>query len=445
MKAALKRRSASRVAALIALALLTGACVGAGEGTNENAQAGGDVTPYTPEEPSEPVTITFASWVGESPQFKKFAAEFEELHPNITIEFQNVPAERATDKLTTQVAGGNAPDVAYMDSSAVEDFASRQALVNLDSYIAGSGDIVLDDYIEGFRTSAEFEGSMFGLPYDGETTGLFYRTDMFEEAGIDGPPATWDELEAAAEQLTDPANKTYGWILFAPEAYYYWYPFLWGAGGDLMTPDNKDIAFDSEEGKTAAEFYVGLRDYSPEDYLNSNSWDGRVAFATGKFGMYMARSWFGGEMKASFPEINGKWDVAPMPEGPEGCATTLAGDTLAIFEQSENPDAAWLWIEFLSREENMKTWTYGTKTSTLLPPRQSLLEDPELGKYNPWLEGFADNMKCAVTNNITNPKWPQIEQSLNENLGKAIYGDMTATEAIEATAADAEELLEEGN
>ena len=95
--------------------------------------------------------MTFSSWVGESPQMKAFKKEFEQLHPNITIEMQNVPAERSRDKLLTQVAGGNPPDVAYMDSGAVQDFATRNALVNLDAYVAGSEVVVPDDYVEGFR------------------------------------------------------------------------------------------------------------------------------------------------------------------------------------------------------------------------------------------------------------------------------------------------------
>ena len=434
---------AREVAALLVLGMLAAACISAGEGGGQaSAPSGNEVKPITPKEPDEPVTVSFQSWVGESPQMKKFAEEFQKLHPNITIEFQNVPAGRARDKLITQVAGGTAPDVVYMDSSNVEDFASRQALVNLDGYVAGSDHVSADDYVGGFKASSIYEDSLYGLPYDGETTGLFYRTDMFEAAGIDGPPQNWQELESTAAKLTDPAQKTYGWIMFAPEAYYLWYPFLWQAGGELLTEDGQSVAFDSPEAKRAAEFYIGLTKYSPRDYLNSNAWDGRVAFATGKVAMYMAGSWFGGEMKASFPDINGKWDVAPLPEGPEGCATTLAGDHLAITRDAENIDAAWLWVEFLSTEKNMKEWTYGSKTSTLLPPRQSLLSDPALGKHNPWLEGFADNMKCAVTSNITQPAWPQIEQeALNPALGEAIYGDVSPSAALDQAANQAEEFI----
>jgi multiple sugar transport system substrate-binding protein len=433
-------RIARSFAALAALALVGSACIGGGGTTSESAKPHKSVKPIVPKEPTSPVTITFASWVGQSPQFKKFADEFHKQHPNITIEFQNVPAERATDKLTTQIAGGTPPDTAYIDASAVQTFASRGALLNLDGFVAGSKVVDADDYVGGFKASALFKGSLFGLPFDGETTGLFYRTDMFQAAGIDKPPATWEEFRADAQKLTNPSKKQYGFILFAPEAEYYWEPFLWQAGGRLMSPDGQQIAFDDSKGKTAADFYVGLRKFAPPDYLNSNSWDGRVAFATGKVAMYEAGAWFGGEMLASFPKIKGDWDVAPMPEGPAGCGTTIAGDSLVVLDQDKNADAAWLWIEFLSTKENMKAWTFGSKTTTLLPPRQSLLDDPDLGKFNPWLTGFAEQMKCAVAENLS-PKWSQIQVQLNTELGKAIFGDETPTQALETAGQKGDKIL----
>jgi multiple sugar transport system substrate-binding protein len=437
------RRVRTATAAAV-LALVATACVGGGGQSGDgDTQAGQTVQPVTPQEPTSPVTVTFQSWVGEAQQMKKLAADFKKLHPNITVKFMNVPADSATQKLTTQVAGGNPPDTVFIDSSAVQDFAQRKAFVNLDGYIAGSQAVKLDDYVAGFKQTATHQNSMFALPYDGETTGLFYRTDLFEAAGITSPPTTWEELQAAAEKLTDPAKKQYGYILFAPEAQYYWLPFLWQAGGNLLSQDGKQIAFNSPQGVQAADFYVGLRKYSPPDYLASNSWDGRVAFAQGKVAMYEAGAWFGGEMAQSYPKIKGKWSVAPMPTGPARCATTIAGDSLAITSQSRNKDAAWLWIEFLSRPDNMKLWTFGTPTATLLPPRQSLLSDPELGRYNPWLKGFADQMKCAVNETTTNPNWGQASEALNAELGKAIYGEQSAAEALDKAAKKGQTLLEE--
>jgi multiple sugar transport system substrate-binding protein len=437
-------RRVRMLASVAAFALLATACVtGGGSSGGSDTETGQKVQAVTPKEPTSPVTVTFQSWVGEAQQMKKLSADFHKAHPNITIKFLNVPADSATQKLTTQVAGGNPPDTAFLDSGAVQDFAARKALVNLDGYIAGSQAVKLDDYVAGFKQTAVYQNSMFALPYDGETTGLFYRTDLFQAAGIDKAPTTWEELQAAAQKLTDPAKKQYGYILFAPEAQYYWLPFLWQAGGNLLSKDGKQVAFNSPQGIQAADFYVGLRKYSPPDFLASNSWDGRVAFATGKVAMYEAGAWFGGEMAQSFPKIKGKWSVAPMPAGPARCATTIAGDSLVVTSQSKNKDAAWLWIEYLSRPENMKLWTFGTPTATLLPPRQSLLSDPELGRYNPWLKGFADQMKCAVNETTTNPKWGQVSEALNSELGKAIYGDQTAAEALNKAATKGQKLLGE--
>jgi ABC-type glycerol-3-phosphate transport system substrate-binding protein len=427
------------LALLALLAVLAAACGGGGD-----EEAGDDTAGPAAqvEAPTEPVTITFASWVGQEPNIKKLAADFHKEYPTITVKFQNVPFEQIGQKLTTQIAGGNPPDAAYIDAGTTADFASRGALVNLDDYIAQSETVKKEDFVEAFNLSTQYQGSQYGIPFDGESTGLFYRTDLFEQAGIAGPPTTWEEFEAAAQQLTDPAKKQYGYILFATEAAFYWYPWLFQAGGSVLTEDGNDIAFTSPEAQEAAEFYVGLREYSPPDFLNSNSYDGRIAFATGKVGMYMAGSWFAGTLTSEFPKINGKWATAPLPEGDAGCGTTIAGDNLVVFDQSDNKDAAWLWAEFLARPESMALWTFESEGSTLLPPRTELLESPELVEKKPVLAGFADAMKCGVVG-AANPKGPRIEQELNEQLGRAMYGEITAAEALENAAAEAREILED--
>jgi multiple sugar transport system substrate-binding protein len=146
-----------------------------------------------------------------------------------------VPAEQSQQKLTTQIAGGNPPDTAFVDASATSAFASREALVNLEGYIDRSEVVKPDDYVDAFRTFTTYEGDMYGLPFDGESTGLFYRTDLFEEAGIEAPPATWEEFEAAAQALTDESANQYGYELFASESGVLLLPWLWQNGGELLS------------------------------------------------------------------------------------------------------------------------------------------------------------------------------------------------------------------
>ncbi len=429
-------RSGAAFVSFLAAATALAACSNASSGSTEQGEGEGAV-----EDPSEPVTVSFMSWVGNDPTMKKFADDFHKEHPNITIEFQNVPAEQASTKLSTAIAGGNPPDVAFVNASDTTDFASRQALVNLDDYIGRSDIVNPDDYVEAFKTFVTYEDSMYGMPIDGETTGLFYRTDLFEQAGIDGPPQTWDEMEADAEALTQPDKNQYGIAMFASEAAYYWYPFLFQAGGDLLTEDGQDIAFDSDEGRTAADYYVNLAQYAPPDYLNSNSYDGRTAFIEGQVGMYIAGAWFAGTLSSEAPQIDGKWTTAPLPDGPAGCKTTIAGDSLVMMADTENSDAAWLWMEYLSQPDILAEWTYGSKNGTLLPPLTSLLESPELIEEKPVLEGFADLMKCGVASTVSNPKFPRIEEQLDAELEKAMYGDQTSDEALDNAAAEAEQIL----
>ena len=435
MKYRLSRRSLAAAATVAALALA--ACSSGGDSSTDQGSGQGPVP-----EPSTPVSISFASWVGEIPEMQQLLAAFKTEHPNITVELQNVPAEEATEKLTAQVAGGNPPDVAYVDASTVANFASRKALVNLDNYISRSDVVKADAYVPAFKTFTTFENSMYGLPFDGESTALFYRTDLFQAAGITKPPTTWQEFEDAAKKLTQPAKRQYGVAMFATEAAYYWYPWLWQNGGKLLSDDGKEVLFADDKGKAAAEYYVNLaKNYAPKDYLNSNSYDGRQAFANGQVGMYVAGSWFAGTLADEFPGIDGKWATAPLPTGTAGCGTTIAGDALVIFSQSKQSDAAWKFIEFMSKPDNVALWTYKSKGGTTLPPISSLLDNPDLVQTKPVLEGFAKAMECGVSNVVANPDWPKIEESLNEELSKAIYGEQTAAAALDAAAAEAGKII----
>jgi multiple sugar transport system substrate-binding protein len=402
-------------------------------------------------DPSSPVTITFQSWVGSTDgakMWQKLADQFHQIHPNITIKFQDVPSEEAVTKLTTQIAGGNPPDVAYVDTSAVGSLAPRGALTNLEDYIANSKGVTKSDYVPAFASMSSYNGQMYGLPIDGESTALFYRTDLFQQAGISGPPKTWADMQADAQKLTDPSKKQYGIAMFASqyETGYYWTPFLYQAGGTQTSSDGKTATFASPEGVKAAEFYTGLAKYSPPDLWSSNSWDGRVTFAQGKVGMYMAGSWFASEMQNSFPKTKGKWAVTPLPTMDAGspCATTIAGDVLVIPAGSSNHDAAWKWIEFVSAPQNMALIDLGTKAKPagLLPPRQSLLNDPHVFDTNPVLRGFADNMKCGITNLSQSKHWGDVDGGpLTDALAAAIYGKKPAAQALTDAAQKANDIL----
>ena len=158
--------------------------------------------------------------------------------------------------------------------------------------------------------------------------------------------------------------------------------------------------------------------------------------------MYVAGAWFASVMQDEYPDINDLWDAAPLPEK-ERCATTIAGDALIMPEQGQNHDAAWKWIEFLSAPQNMALWALGIpgNAGSVLPPRTSLLEDPNVFDLNPVLEGFAQQMACGVTGGAPNPRYGEVEVALNDALGRAIYGEIDAATALDEAALEGEDIL----
>ena len=405
---------------------------------------------YSPDipEPAEPVTVSWATWVNTAtPFWQQTIAAFQEVHPNITIEVQSVPGEEMFNKLLAQIAARNPPDTAYVSDWMTGALAQNEGLVALDDYIAKSTIIDVDDYVPAFLQPARVGDVQYGLPFASETTGLFYRLDRFEEVGLDPnhPPETWEEFREYAEKLTDTDNAKYGFAVFATEAAYYFYPWLWQAGADQLNPaDPTDVTWDSPEGQKAADFYVSLAQYSPPNLLNATSWDGRVPFANGDIGMYMAGAWFAGTLLTEFPDATGKWAAAPLPQDAR-CATTIAGDHLVIFRDSKNPEAAYKWIEWLSSPQNMIGYNLGNpdEPGTLLPPRTSLLEDPTLYENRPYLEGFKENMNCAYASEADQSRYFEAEEILTEYLGQAFYGEISGSEAVIQAAEKAEAVLKD--
>src|SRR3954453_22728182 len=126
-------RSLAIGGSLVVVSSVLAACGGGGDnGSSGNTQptstGSGPV-----EDPTWPVTITFESWVNESDGMKKLYAEFHKEHPNITVQFINASSDGEADNLTYRKVANNAPDTVFIDASNASDFASRGAVVNLDS------------------------------------------------------------------------------------------------------------------------------------------------------------------------------------------------------------------------------------------------------------------------------------------------------------------------
>ena len=144
--------------------------------------------------------------------YRSIISEFEEL-TGITVTFFEVAHEHTFERfLTEAMAGTGAIDVYQLDQPWISSFASMGFIEEVTDEIKAT---ITDfsDFSESALGTMSFEGRLYGLPFQFHTPVLFYRTDLFEAAGLSGAPTTWEQLREYARILNDPDNNVFGTVV----------------------------------------------------------------------------------------------------------------------------------------------------------------------------------------------------------------------------------------
>lgn len=173
-------------AALASLAVLATACGGSDSGASASGTGAA----------GKPVEITYWSWM---PGTKDMAAAFNKSHPDIKVTFAEIPAglNGGYDKISKAVKAGNAPDVVNVEYQAVPDLVTQGLLRDSSAEL---GPAVESYAPEAVRSLVTLGGRTWAAPYDVGPQTLYYRTDLFEQYGIE-VPTTWDQFRTAAQKV----------------------------------------------------------------------------------------------------------------------------------------------------------------------------------------------------------------------------------------------------
>ena len=301
--------------------------------------------------PANPAEITFSMWGApeELTVWKQIVADFEAANPKIKVNVEVSDWDAYWDKLKTQLAAGTPPDVFAMDAPLYLDYQSRGVLLNIQPYLDKNPDMLKDVYpqtLEAYKTSDGY----YGLPRDFQTIVLFYNKDMFDKAGVAYPTAdwTWEDLRAAAKKLTKDTNgdgKTdqYGFVFDQWDMEPGWSEALWSYGGDIISADHSKTLVGEPKAREAWQLLNDMVfvDKSVPD-ANTIGQYGSDLFQAGVAAMTPIGHWaVPGYNTAGF-----KFDVAPMPKGPAGQATSVNSAGFVVAKASKNPDAAFAFVQF---------------------------------------------------------------------------------------------------
>ncbi|GAA2751809.1 sugar ABC transporter substrate-binding protein [Amnibacterium kyonggiense] len=374
-------------------------------------------------------TITFQEQFSdaETAQFTKQLAEFEKQHPNITVKLIRDNDASYYDKLTTQIAAGQGPDIARVEPPRASQFIAAGWVQPL-----GDAGGSAKDYFPASLKSVTKDGQLYGVPVDVSALALYYRTDLFKAAGIDAPPATWDEFEADAKTLTK--GDVHGVGLFGGWGGFEFYPWLWQSGAEVVNSDQTKAVFDSPAAVKALTLWADLQKTAmPKGMAAATEDDLKGPFISGKLAMLTSGPWMLPSLKSA--GIDGKWAVAPLPEG-EQAATVLGGLDLVVLKNSKHADAAKTFVKWLMQDSTQKTWA---SALGYLPVKTSLYSDPAF-KDDSSIATFSTVLQQAKTR-PTVAAAGDIDTALGAAVQSALSGSKTPQRALDDAVAASNKAL----
>jgi multiple sugar transport system substrate-binding protein len=391
----------------------------------------GSIHSNTPAAARQSTDITLMGWSSSQAEDDALQAQvdaFMEANPDINVTISLVPDYVTT--IQTSFAAGDSPDVFYIDSSKLPDWVEAGVVAS------GEGKIVDPEGI--FPSLLEvftYDGTLYCPPKDFSTMTLQYNKDLFDAAGLDYPTAdwTWDDLRAAAEALTQ--GDVIG--LVTPPNFERWLPFLYQAGGSVLSDDWSEVTFDSDQSREALDFYLGMVNdgiAGPPSAVDAG-WGGE-AFGNGRVAMAMEGNWVIQYLLTTFPDLN--WGVQELPTYSDGTRATMAFTVCyGVAAETPNADASWALVNFLTGEEGQAM--VAEQGFGPMPVRTSAAAT--------WLEVVGSDMQPFVTSADYAHKWQfpvgfqDVFDTFNAGLQQGFEGNATSDDIITETAGVAEEVL----
>ncbi|MCK0471207.1 ABC transporter substrate-binding protein [Halalkalibacter sp. APA_J-10(15)] len=352
---------------LFATAILV-ACGGNEDTSSNDGDNGGGTSG------GEEVELVF--WEFGNTGYDVLIEEYVADNPHVTIDLQNSDMNDLHDNLFTSIsAESGAPDITMIEEGQIERFRSAESsFVNL--YDHGASDVEEEFLDWVWRNGENGDGDfLFGLPTDIGPTVMFYRTDVFEEAGFNSSPeavselvSTWEDYERVANEIYENTGK-----LMTDSA-----ELVYNARRDQATQqyfntDDELIMDEHPQVREAFDYTARLLEQGVIGEIPLWEPEWYAGMGNGSYATMLAPAWMQGTIKDHEPE-EGIWSITTMPEG----AGNWGGSYLAIPSETNHAEEAYQFIEWLTApEQQLKAFLgYG-----LFPSAPAVYDMPDFLDY----------------------------------------------------------------
>ncbi len=365
---------------------------------------------------------------------------FEAANPGITVVQTSFPYADYRTKVAASIPAGQGPDVVQLFYGWLNDYVDAELIRPLPT------DMFPPEQIEAeffpMVQAMKRDGAYMALPTAVRALALFYNKRLFEEAGIEAPPKTLDELVATAAALTKrdaSGNITQVGITTGMNAqdHHWWREVLVRQfGGVPYTEDYANVTYNDAAGIAALQWYADLE--TKYGVTQSGFMDEpQAAFKAGRAGMHIDGSFRIGALD----KTRGlEWGVAELPAGPDGLQSNYSSywvNAVTTKAEGEKLEAALKFMQYLTSDEAMQIWL---ETVGELPakPTAALTEE---NKMDPIFGPFVAGLGYARTTIFANESGQR--QVLMDALQRILLEGATAEEAL-GEAAEKEQAILDG-
>ncbi len=437
-----------RLTMFLLIAMLLAACSAPGAPTAEPAAA-------TEEAAMPSGKITLWGWSYDVMQTPGLIEAFNEEYPDVEVEIVTYDSTNTYQNLTLACTSGEgAPDVVQVENSHLAQYVEMGCLANITDEVAP----VLDNFNDYKWVDAEKDGQYYAVPWDSGPVVMYYRTDVFEQAGLPTDSesvselvSTWDGYLEVCRTIKEETERNCFAHSRANNDARLFEIALWQQGLGYYN-DAGEIIVDSPENiatlEKLGEFWEA--EVTSEEQPWTDPWYAELSSVDEPVATIVEASWLGVFLKTwiAGDTTSGRWGVAYMPAMEEGQprASNDGGSTLAITEQSQNKGAAWAFIEFmLVREESqLAQFEY----SDFLPALETTYGDDIFSQPDEFFSGqtprqiYLDVAKMIPTAYIYGPNYALMHGHVATAIQKYATGQMSAEEALTEAAETIRQELE---
>jgi len=337
------------------------------------------------------VDLRMTVWTSNPDQlalFNSIADAYKADHPEIgTVTFDSLPFADYNTTLTTQIAGGNSPDLAWMGDLS-KDLISSGALVPLTDTLKASKGWDYGDLLGSATAQFTSAGKLYAYPFSNSPFALYVNKDLLAQAGQTLPASglTWEEVSKIGSAVNAATGK--GGFVIRDFDYSSWgnLATVWtGWGASAWSKDGTSCTFDSAKMVSAFQFLhdaIYVDKSMPGPGTTADFFAGDSAFTVAQVS------------RASLLTGSFKYEVFPLPAGPTGTYSVLGQAGVGVLKSSAHVQEATGFLAFLTNPSN------AAKLAQFFPPpRESLLTGAKLAKNNTKLT--ADQLQSVVVDQLS--------------------------------------------